>query len=289
MTFMRTPGGLKSLASIHGVDRVFFCEGGSPATTPNATGALQGTLDELFWSNFFAEFGVAETVRVVSQGSRPAVEKLIDVAISQKISSIGGCLDRDWTNIKPKSDSGVIILTTSGYSWENDCLSTDTIEVACENFLHPSDDLKSLLKDQIKNFTEELEYISEYVELDEILILNGNTGFFPRDKPLALLEQVGKISICFDRSKVSGRQATLSVSSQNCVNKNNVDYALKNIYGHTLIRFALHKFGSFIFDHTSGKLSHDLFMRMLIKNFFPIIRSSNCSLNAHYSACAALF
>jgi hypothetical protein len=185
MNFTRTDSGLSNMALFNGADAIVFLEGGPSISSEElANGKYNAhTCDIRFWQALFSSYRPGRVYAFKSIGSKTAVRAIAEKIVSGNVSNTVAVMDRDFEVVIGTALNHPNVLYTYGYSWENDCWSSNSayeafvsISGACRVASQP---IKAEMESLFQQFSKG---IARAVALDSILI-QASSSLFDRENP----------------------------------------------------------------------------------------------------------
>lgn len=243
MIFRRTSSGLSNLYLFVGAEAVIFLEGGPTTFTREKIedGAFTSISSDIrYWQALFADFLPSRKYQFRSIGSKEAVKSIAIDIKNGSISNVIAIMDRDFDNLSGEIIDGDNILYTYGYSWENDCWTTEAINSAVISLTGlcatKANDVETEVNDLFMSFCK---HIKCAVKADSLMIQNG-FSLFDRVKPARYIsiEAGGKPNLCMKQIKKSFKDSRLKVASPIYKKFNLANSPLTDCFGHLLADFS---------------------------------------------------
>ena len=191
MTFRRTDVGISNLYLFHGVDMIVFVEGGLTSYTVMQLGEgyYNEQADDLkYWHIIFTTFAPNRKVHLRAAGSNVPLLELADLIATGKIKRTLVAMDRDFRHITSKLTNVPGVITTIGYSWENDVWTPAVVFATFKRFntnLEAEDQARGLIDQEFAALGNKLRGC---VLADAILSVN-NLDPLPRGELKKVIQQ----------------------------------------------------------------------------------------------------
>jgi len=292
MMFRRSGSSLASLHLFYQVDVVVFCEGGPSLTREMAMNPSIGGLtnDEIFWKNIVTQFAPSyKKYHFKSVGSKTTLVSLADDVIELKVKTVSICIDADYDRLLNKLKQCDRLISTYGYSWENDAVLPHVAHVVISRLIGPlSPEQKARFEHDVFLLSREILY---WTEIDIALRAKGKPSVFNRDKPMASID-LQKNPPCL---KISQLRQTLTLCGYVRRPQRVIKIALTDAYrcafgklvSNIIYRLSMNFIISII---PNFKLKYDLFMKLFISESVTWIKmNAGSEVHQHYrSAVIAL-
>lgn len=185
MSFTRTDSGLSNMALFNGADAIVFLEGGASITSEElARGKFNShTCDIRFWQALFSFYRPNRIYAFKSIGSKTAVRAIAEKIVSGSVSNTVAVMDRDFEMVTGTALSHPNVLYTYGYSWENDCWSSNSAYEAFVSIAGACRVATQLIKTEMESLFQQFSKdIARAVVLDSVLI-QASSSLFDRENP----------------------------------------------------------------------------------------------------------
>ncbi|WP_161627815.1 DUF4435 domain-containing protein [Salinisphaera shabanensis] len=288
--FSRTPAGLSNLPRFFKADLIFFVEGGKSNGSDAQSFYEQPNQsdDAVFWRAFAKRFFPNLSVHIAPRGRKlhllDIAEKIESEAIRNVVIAID--LDYDWSNSDRVYPHCVI--TTYGYSWENDVCCTEHI------FDLVADLFGNELPRHIGNEFHEL--ISKYKPIFSRIGTIDNAMLTYHAHPLIEREKPGSVVVARKKGDQpelnfrgmcnNYRTARSAANGSVPVSKFQLIDGFSTLYGKVVLHF-FYLTSSWLFQQLQlSSPRKDVFARQLSIHLFKSL-DDIAHLHAHYSANAA--
>lgn len=244
MNFRRTDFGISNLHLFHGVDAVVFVEGGSTSFTVEqvSAGAYSSQADDLkYWQIVFATFARKKKFHFRAVGSKSTIRELAKLITSGQLKHVLVAMDRDFDHLRGSLPGGPGVLSTIGYSWENDVWTSPVVFATYKKFNIAPQSVgraKALIDQEFARFSTKLKHC---VRADAILSFN-KIDPLPRDKFEKIVRPVrgGVPTIALVSAKALMRDRRLQVRPTKLYGPKKKATTLLDCYGHLLENFGFH-------------------------------------------------
>ncbi|WP_420346434.1 hypothetical protein [Pelagibius sp.] len=286
MTLRRTTGGLQSLHLFYDAEKVVFCEGGKSITYRDVMSG-QGdseTCDTHFWATVIGTFVELNEVHFKSVGSKSTLEGIASDIISNNITSIIVCLDKDFDDFKKNMLEHSNVLYTHGYSWENDILCMEFLEdffFTYKNKNPGNQIIYDVISKSVFNF---IVSSKRYCEFDIHFALKHSEFYFDRGRPTRHLEignqTVPKLNVSACQLRLSELGYKRGPVTQIKLDQSEVQ---RHLYGKLFARFTFH-----LMKHYLGRppkkvpMHFESMMRAGIKFFGGALASGSLAKQERY-------
>ena len=244
MSFRRTDFGISNLRLFHGVDAVVFVEGGETTYTVEqlSQGLHNSQADDLkYWQIVFTTFAGKRALHFRAVGSKTTIKELAALIIAGQVKHILVAMDRDFDHLTRSLPTGAGILSTNGYSWENDVWTSDVVFATFKKFNTSPQIEKQAEKLIDQEFANARTKLRCCVRADAILSSNSLEPL-PRDKLEKILRPVkgGAPTVSLEAAKSVVRGRTLKTRPARLYGPKVTLNTLRDCYGHLLGSFGYH-------------------------------------------------
>jgi len=185
MTFTRSESGIKNYKKFYNVEAIFYIEGRMEPSNSKKFSEDEYVYDTFFYTVLLKLLSPYESVKIKIVGNKKNVLDYHDKIINDSIPYSFAVIDRDYDDVlftRLKSDK---LITTYGYSWENDFWSGElchkVLRMITLNFEHAASMFKKLLIRSVKRVAllSRANIISKYygAEIFPINKKGGSKGF----------------------------------------------------------------------------------------------------------------
>lgn len=188
MTLRRTSSALKSMHVFYRADVVVFCEGGQ---SKDFTEALQfsqenRTLDGVFWSTMLQLADINKNLHFKSVGSKTTLSSIASDIITNNISTVSICLNRDYDGIFGSCINHSRVAYTLGYSWESDVMSYEVILEILQTLIGKVEE--ETVEELCKFLDKFRADLTKWCEIDIALKYRGKPCVLDRKNPLTSVD-----------------------------------------------------------------------------------------------------
>jgi hypothetical protein len=235
---------MSNLHLFHGVEAVVFVEGGKTTYTLEqvSQGLYNPQADDLkYWQVLFKTFAQQRTVHFRAVGSKNTITELAALIIAGSIRHVIVAMDRDLDHVRGSLHTGGGVLSTIGYSWENDVWTVDVVFEAFKKFSTAPESEKDAEQTIREGFENARRKLKHCVRTDVVLGAN-KLDPLPREKFEKILRPVRNAP-----PTISSAEAKAIIRLQRRKSKGKKLYApgietdtLRDCHGHLLGGFGYH-------------------------------------------------
>ncbi len=244
MNFRRTDFGISNLHLFLGVDAVVFVEGGETTYTVEemSQGLHNPQADDLkYWQIVFTTLAGQKTFHFRAVGSKRTIKDLARLIIAGQVKHILVAMDRDLDHHTGSLPTGAGVLSTLGYSWENDVWTSKVVFATFKKFNtspQTENQVEKLIEQEFTNARAKLKYC---VRADAILSSN-KLDPLPRDKLEKILRPVkdGAPIVSLEAAKSVVRVRRLKTRPARLNGPKVKPDTLRDCYGHLLATLGYH-------------------------------------------------
>jgi len=227
-----------------GVDAVVFVEGGKMTYTIEqiSQGLYNPQADDLkYWQIVFMAFAGQRTFHFRAVGSKRTIKELAVLITGNQVKHILVAMDRDLDHLAGTLPVGAGVLSTLGYSWENDVWTSEVVFATFKKFnTSPQTEI------QAKNTIED-EFAKARSKLKCCVLADAILRFNKLDPlPRAKLEKIvrpsasGPPTISLETAKSIIRTQRLKVRPTRLRGPKVRPNTLRDCYGHLLANLGYH-------------------------------------------------
>ena len=289
MSLQRTPSGLANLHLFFKVQRVVYCEGGSPLSEQDVFqgGGNSETLDVCYWQSVFRVFGSNNSCHFKSVGSKSLLRSIALSVSNNNIGSVTVCFDSDHDTVLGRNLNGAHVLYTRGYSWENDIFADEPLESLFFRFRNRSAEGEAAYTELERSFKKFLDKAQKFCACDVYFISRSSGGLFKRDAPPSAILNIGKktppeFNEAFIRQRLTDFGYKRIPNTKHKVLAGDVKYRL---FGKLLGKFVYYLVSHFAAPTSGSFMSYELFMRTAVMRFEDSLRAGGFpTIRAHFTA-----
>lgn len=168
----RTPSGISNEHLFHGIRMTVYVEGGDGSEgTPS--------VDLVYWRSLFDLLMPGDSFYLKPRGGKGSLRKIASDICDGRVTNVLVCWDRDFDHLRPAYLSSSII-TTYGYSWENDVWSPRMVEDVFYQLCGVDRHSVPVWGEIDRTFSQFERQLRWIVRADMICMANCNKGVIPR-------------------------------------------------------------------------------------------------------------